>query len=224
MKPQEVLGRETTPDGEQLILYRRGPDYTIRVGGWELMSSRAHGSEDDLARLACGGNAQRRRPEVLIGGLGMGFTLRAALDLLPVSAKLTVVEIFSAVVEWNRSYLGHLSDHPLSDPRVCVVCDDIRRVLETTGQPWDAILLDVDNGPEALTLGSNQRLYTSTGLDRVKSALRRGGCLAVWSASPDQAFERRLRHAGFTVEVHNVRGGPRGRGVRHVVYLAIRNR
>lgn len=217
MIPWETLGRAKAPDGGELVLVRRGDEVAIRVGGKDLMSSRLHGSEEQLARSACAGLAGM--PRVLVGGLGLGYTLRAALDVLPVAATVMVAELVKAVVEWNRGPLGPLAGHPLDDPRVSVEVSDVGAVMRRPGPRWDAILLDVDNGPAALTRKANQTLYGSTGLDTAKRALRAGGVLAVWSASPDDAFARRLSQAGFKVAVEQAPARGAKGGSKHTLFL-----
>jgi spermidine synthase len=221
MKPLEVIGRTQAADGTELVLYHRDGSYQIRVNGLELMTSRAHGSEDALARLACTG-LQTPAPQVLVGGLGMGFTLRAALDCLPARASVVVAEVFPAVVEWGRGPLAELAGRPLEDPRVAVEVADVKQVLSSSCERFDAILLDVDNGPDALTLAANDDLYQARGLRSIHRALRPGGVLAVWSADPDQAFARRMRRCGFTVRCETVRARAHGKGPRHTIFLATR--
>jgi spermidine synthase len=223
VKPLEILGRARAPDGTELVLYHRDGSYQIRVDGLELMSSRAHGSEEALAKLACAEIAGRRAPRVLIGGLGLGYTLRAALDALPAAAEVTVVEFFAAVVEWGRGPLADLAGRPLDDARVRVVVGDVLRELATATAAYDAIVLDVDNGPAALTLESNERLYRGVGLASVAAALLPRGVLAVWSADPDPAFSRRLRCAGFAVRSEAVRARL-SKGPRHTIFIARRRR
>lgn len=221
MRPTTTLARATTPDGVEMILYEHDGVYTLRVDGYELMSSRAHGSEDALARMPCELVAGRKAPRVVVAGLGFGFTLRAALDHLPSGAEVTVCEVFPRLIEWNRDLVGALAGHPLSDPRVRVVCADFGSFLQPRPE-WDIILLDVDNGPEAFTLRSNERLYGPAGVGRLRDGLRRDGVLAVWSAHPSAPFERRLRKAGLesrTVKVP-ARGG--GKGPLHYLFLARR--
>ncbi len=222
MLPQETLGQVTTPDGQQLVLYRRAGVFTIRVNGYELMSSRAHGSEEALARLGCSGLNQRPQPRVLIAGLGMGYTVRAALHSLPPNATVVVGEVFSAVVEWCQGPLAHLAGNVLADRRVRVVVDDVQALLRCPGKPYDAILLDVDNGPDALTLASNKSLYGPAGLARIHRALTRTGVLAVWSAARDRGFQRRLGKAGFTVRCETVRATATRKGPAHTIFLAKR--
>ena len=201
MLPWEILGRERAPDGGELVLHHRDGEFVIRVGGRELMSSRGSHSEEEMARVAIARLAGRDPLRILIGGLGMGFTTRAALDALGPDAEVVVAEIVPSVVAWNRGPLAHLSRRALDDPRVRVEPSDVGRVISGTRVRFDAILLDVDNGPQGLTRKANQVLYTENGLATARRALRPGGLLAVWSASPDAAFERRLGKAGFDTDV-----------------------
>jgi spermidine synthase len=212
VKPTETLAREKTPDGEELVLSRRDGVYLLSVGGMELMTSRAHGSEDALARLACAAIAGRKAPRVLLGGLGFGYTLRAALDRLPAKAEVVVCEVFPSLLAWNRGVLAGLAGRPLEDRRVKAVLADVGTFLDGR-ERFDAILLDVDNGPEAFTLRSNARLYTVEGLVRLAQSLTAKGVLAVWSAVADPAFEGRLRRAGFEARTERTssRGGDKGR-------------
>jgi spermidine synthase len=204
----------------ELCLYRRDDEFVIEIaGGGELMNSRVHGSEDQLAELACARVADRSRPRILIGGLGMGFTLAAALKTLGPTAEMVVAELVPAVVEWNRGALGECSGHPLRDARVTVQVGDVGRVLRKARRAYDAILLDVDNGPEGLTRKDNDWLYSTAGLVAASDALRAGGVLAVWSAGPDASFAERLRQVGFQAEQRSVRARP-GKGARHIVWLA----
>jgi len=222
VKPQRLLDKLTTPDGHKLVLYERAGVWSIRVNGYDLMSSRAHGSEEALATLACDQKHLGANPRVLIGGLGMGFTLRAALDCLPPGAQVVVAEVFPAVVRWYREHYGHLTGHALDDPRVSVAEEDVAESLcKAATQPFDLIMLDVDNGPEALTLDSNQDLYGHSGINRLRAALSAEGTLAVWSASPDPPFAARLGRGGFKVRTESVRAH-HGRGLRHAVFLAER--
>ena len=223
MIPWELLGRAQVPGNSgELRLYRRGREFSIRVNGCELMNSRAHGSEDALAELACARVADRPRPRVLIGGLGMGYTLASALRRLGASARVVVAELVPEVVQWNRGPLADLAGHPLQDTRVTVREVDVARILQAEHQAYDAILLDVDNGPDGLSLQSNNWLYSLAGLDAAFAALKPEGVLAVWSASPDRSFTRRLRQAGFAVDEVPVRArGQRGGG-RHTIWIAVR--
>jgi spermidine synthase len=222
MKPQTLIDQTTTLDGKEILLYERDGVYTIRVGGFELMSSRAHGSEEAMARLALE-ELDVPRPKVLVGGLGMGFTLRAVLDRLPDAGRVTVAELLPAVVRWNRDHLGQLAGSPLDDPRVTLIEDDVARLMADADRCFDAILLDVDNGPAALTDRRNQALYERRGLDQARHALRPRGVLAVWSASPEPAFERALARAGFRVRTETVRARAGAKGPRHSVFLARRS-
>ena len=219
MKPQHTLGQATTPDGGGIVLYERDGSYFIRVNGLELMTSRAHGSEEDLARLTLA-KVKKKNPKVLVGGLGMGFTLRAVLDAVPKSAKVMVAEILPAVIMWNRKALAHLAGEPLEDPRVAVVERDVAEIIAAGPSAFDAILLDVDNGPEAFTVAENQRLYSPSGLAAIHRCLRAGGVLGVWSADPDKAFERQLAKAGFKVSTETVSARRGGKGPKHTVFIA----
>ncbi len=226
MKPLRVLDCVATPDGRELVLYQRGDVFLIQVDSHDLMSSRAHGSEEELARLALTALGERPAPRLLVGGLGMGFTLRATLDGLArrPGARVVVAEVFPAVVAWNRDFFGHLAARPLADPRVRVEEGDVAELLVSPRQRFDVILLDVDNGPDALTLASNRHLYGQRGLDRLSGALTPGGVLAVWSAAGDARFARRLRRSGFSVSTHRVAARASGKGGRHVIFVARRAR
>ena len=219
MKPWELLGRACTPEGDDLTLMRRSGEYVIFANGRSLMSSRMHGSEEALATLACRRARTLTSPCVLVGGLGMGFTLRATLDLLPPSATVVVSELLAAVVEWNQGSLGDLADHPLQDPRVRVDVRDVAVTLGASTGRFDAVLLDVDNGPAAFTSAANAGLYTDAGLAAIRAALTAGGVLAVWSAREDRKFEQRLRYGRFTVHVEQVRGRLKKGGPRHTIFL-----
>ena len=186
------------------------------------MNSRVHSSEDKLAELACARIANHPGPRVLIGGLGMGFTLATALHRLGAAAKVIVAELVPAVVAWNRGPLGDLAGRPLADHRVMIREVDVAQILKQEHQHYDAIVLDVDNGPEGLILKSNNWLYTPAGLDATFAALRPGGVLAIWSAAPDRVFVQRLRRAGFKVEEVPLRArGSRG-GRLHAIWIAQR--
>jgi spermidine synthase len=219
VKPWELLGQTRTPDGEDISLTRQDREYVILASGKSLMSSRMHGSEEALATLACREARTLDEPCVLIGGLGMGFTLRATLDLLPPAATVVVAELVPAVVEWNRGPLGPLAGHPLKDRRVTIEVGDVAATLRSSTRRFDAILLDVDNGPAAFTATHNTRLYDDVGLAAARGALKAGGVLAVWSAWEDRKFEQRLRYGGFTVEVERVRGRLKKGGPRHTIFL-----
>lgn len=221
MVPRILVDTAPLPGGGELRLIRRGEEFSIMLRAVELMNSRRGGSEEALAALACAALSGRARPRVLIGGLGMGFTLRAALAELPEQAEVAVAELLPAVVEWARGPMAGLCGAALDDPRVRILVGDVAGPIASGAGAWDAILLDVDNGPDGLTLEANNGLYSDEGLAASRRALARGGVLAVWSAHPDAAFAGRLRRAGFTVEEHVARSGGR-RGARHVVWLARR--
>jgi spermidine synthase len=198
---------------------RRDREYVIFAGGKMLMSSRMHGSEEALAALGCRRACTLERPAVLIGGLGLGFTLRATLDLLPADAAVVVAELLPAVVRWNQGPLGPLAGHPLDDRRVRVETGDVALALRQDRARFDAILLDVDNGPDAFTFAGNASLYTDAGIRAAYKALRPEGVLAVWSAWEDRKFEQRLRYGGFTVAVERVRARLKQGGPRHTIFL-----
>ncbi|HXN19052.1 MAG TPA: hypothetical protein VN875_12010 [Candidatus Binatus sp.] len=201
-------------------LMRRSDEYIILANGKPLMSSRMHGSEEVLATLACQRAGELEQPCVLIGGLGMGFTLRATLDVLPPGAKVVVAELVAEVVEWNRGPLGALAEDPLKDPRVQVETDDVAITLSSRPGQFDAVLLDVDNGPAAFTSSSNNAgLYDDRGIALAFAALKMEGMLAVWSAREDRKFEQRLRHGRFDVEVQSVRGRLKSGGPKHTIFL-----
>jgi spermidine synthase len=220
MNPWIVIDQATVPgDGGEMKLLQRTHEFTITVKKEELMNSRLHGSEDALAELACKPLGLRRHPRVLIGGLGMGFTLSAALKQLGRSAQVVVAELVPAVIQWNRTHLAHLAGRPLEDSRVVVRQANVEHVIQEKAAVYDAILLDVDNGPEGLTHAGNDRLYSQSGLAAAKAALKPGGVLAVWSAQPDKPFTKRLRAAGFEIKEIPVRArGTRGRW--HTIWLA----
>jgi spermidine synthase len=216
----ELLGQALSRDGTVVKLVRRSDEYIILANGKSLMSSRMHGSEEALATLACRRARTLERPSILIGGLGMGFTLRAALEILPADAKVVVAEIVPAVVEWNRGPLGPLAGHPLSDARVQVEVEDVAVTLSSRRGQFDAVLLDVDNGPTAFAGPNNAWLYDHRGIAAALVALKMDGVLAVWSAREDPKFTQRLRKGRFAVEVEQVRGGLKKGGPRHTVFLA----
>lgn len=191
------LARAVTACGDELVLRERAGTFEIRCNGWDLMSNRAHHSEQWMARTACE-RLPTGAPRVLIGGLGMGFTLRAALDVLPAAAQVVVAELLPEIIAWNRGVLASLAHRPLDDPRVCVACADVAELLQPDS--FDAIVLDVDNGPDAVMLRGNAALYAPEGVQRMQRALRAGGVLAVWSASPSPLFEQILRKVGLRWE------------------------
>lgn len=215
----ELLGQTIAPDGSFMKLVRRGNEYIILAGGKPLMSSRMHGSEEALATFACHNLHAREEPCVLIGGLGMGFTLRAALDLLPRDATVVVAELIPSVVDWNRGLLGALAGDPLKDKRVRVAIGDVATVLGSGRDQFDAVLLDVDNGPTAFTAASNAGLYDDRGIASAHAALKAEGVLGVWSAHEDRKFEQRLRYGKFEVEVKRARGRLKKGGPRHTIFL-----
>lgn len=220
MKPFELLGQAVSPDNMAVKLMRRGDEYILLAGGAILMSSRMHGSEEALATFACQRARRLERPSVLIGGLGMGFTLRATLDLLPPEASIVVAELLPAVVEWNRGPLGRLARHPLNDKRVEVVEGDVLATLHSRPGQFDAVLLDVDNGPAAFTASKNAGLYDKRGIATAYTALKTEGVLAVWATQDDRKFEHRLRDGGFEVQVQHFRGRLKKRGPRHTIFLS----
>jgi spermidine synthase len=218
VKAWELLGQADAPDGSLLTLSRLDREYAIFANGKMLMSSRMHGSEEALAEFAFR-RVSMPEPRVLVGGLGLGFTLRAVLDRLPPHAAVTVAEIVPAVVEWNRGPLGPLANHPLRDGRVSIHVGDVLVAMQADPGRFDAVLLDVDNGPRAFTTSGNAALYSDRGMTTARAALKPGGILAVWSAWDDRKFEQRVRYNGFTVEVHRVRARLKQGGPRHVIFL-----
>jgi spermidine synthase len=220
--PWALIDTATIPGGGELRLMRRGDEFSIKLDGNELMNSRLSGSEQALATFTCELIATRNRARLLIGGLGMGFTLRAALHKLPQDAHIDVAELVPAVIAWARGPMAEIFGDSLSDRRVRMHQTDVGALIAADASTYDAILLDVDNGPEGLSRPANDALYDSTGLSAAHTALRPGGVLAVWSSAPDQDFTRRLRQAGFGVDERRVRAnGGRG-GARHVIWLATR--
>jgi spermidine synthase len=221
MRHWTELGAAQIPDTEQtLFLYRGKDDFFIKIsGGGELMSTRKHGSEDALGRLPCERLKNPNTAQVLIGGLGMGFTLAEVLRSVGTEALVTVAELIPEVVEWNRGPLGECSGKPLDDPRARIYLGDVAKLLRQSHACFDVIALDVDNGPEGLTKSANDWLYSSTGIIAAQRALRPNGILAYWSAGPDQAFHDRLRRCGFLVEEVNVFAHGK-KGARHTIWLA----
>ena len=223
MIPWKLLDSAKVPgSGSELRLYQRDAELSIRVDGQELMNSRVYASEDTLSALGCARIRDRARPRVLIGGLGMGYSLATALGVLGAEAEVVVAELVPSVVAWNRGPLGHLAGHPLRDARVTVREADVGRVMREKPENYDAILLDVDNGPEGLTRQSNDWLYGRDGLLAAHLSLRPSGVLGVWSASPDRGFVQRMQRAGFTVDEIAVTARGKGRGSRHTIWLAAR--
>ena len=220
MKPFELLGQALSPDNTAIKLMRRGDEYILLADGAILMSSRMHGSEEALATFGCQRVRTLEQPNVLIGGLGMGFTLRATLDLLPADASVVVAELLPAVVEWNRGPLGPLARRPLNDKRVEVVTGDVFAILSSRLGQFDAVLLDVDNGPAAFTASKNAGLYDNRGIAAAHAALKTEAVLAVWAAQDDPKFEQRLRDGGFEVQVQRLRGRLKKGGPRHTIFLS----
>ncbi|MER9264780.1 hypothetical protein NKI63_09400 [Mesorhizobium sp. M0410] len=220
MIPWLQLDSAKTPDGgQELRLKRRGGEFSIMLGPNELMNSRLSDSEEALAKLSCQRIAGRRTPNILIGGLGMGFTLRAALAELGDGAQVAVAELVPAVVIWARGPMAEVFDGCLDDRRVSIREADVGQLIRSEASTWDAILLDVDNGPEGIVYKANDALYSAAGLISARAALKPGGVLAVWSQGPDAGFTRRLKQGGFTVEEVKVRAHGK-RGARHIVWLA----
>jgi spermidine synthase len=221
--PWEFLGSAQVPgNGGKLSLYKRGGEFSIRVDSCELMNSRVHGSEDALAELACARLTDRPDPRVLIGGLGMGYTLAAALRLLGSGALVVIAELVPEVLKWNQGPLAGLAGHPLQDKRVNIRIVDVGQIIQTEHQAYDAILLDVDNGPEGLARKGNDWLYSRLGLNAAFAALKPAGVLAVWSAVPNKDFARRLRQTGFKVDEHLVRARRSRGGGQHTIWIAER--
>jgi spermidine synthase len=218
VKPWETVDRTRAPDGAELVLARRDGEWVVRVAGRTLMSSRVHGSEEALAAIALRGLTAPPRA-VLVGGLGMGFTLRATLDRLPPEARVIVVELVPGLVAWNRGPLAELAGRPLEDPRVRLQQGDVGARIAEARAAYDAILLDVDNGPSALAHAANAGLYGERGARACAAALRGGGALAVWSAGPDERYRQRLTAAGLAVAEEPVPARGAAGGVRHVVVV-----
>jgi spermidine synthase len=220
VKPWEKLAQAVAPDGEALELKRRDREYLIVAGGYDLMSSHDDRSSKALAELGCAHLSSGQPARVLVGGLGMGFTLRAALDAVGPKATVEVAELVEAVARWNREFMGELADHPLDDPRTKLLLEDVAKVIARGKSSYDAILLDVDNGPDALAHEQNHALYGNRGIDAAWRALRPGGVLGVWSFSDDARFTKRLRKRGFVAEAKPVAASRKGRGRTHVIWVA----
>ncbi|MFN7981793.1 MAG: hypothetical protein U0Q11_08035 [Vicinamibacterales bacterium] len=219
VKPWELLGEANAPGGETLTLMRQDREFVILANGRPLMSSRMHGSEEALAAFGCAHVRRADEPRVLVGGLGMGYTLAATLGQLPLEARVVVAELVPGVVEWNRGALGECAGRPLKDRRVDVVVGDVLDTLAASREAFDAVLLDVDNGPDAFTSASNAALYGDRGLAVIRASLRPGGVVAVWSAWEDRKFEQRLRAAGYSVRVERVRARLKKGGPWHTIFL-----
>lgn len=222
MRPWKLLDSASVPgEGDKLRLYQRGDEFAIKAGYADLMNSRVHGSEDALAEHTCDRLEDCSNAHLLIGGLGMGFTLSAALRQIGEQGQVVVAELVPAVVTWNRGPLGERSGYPLEDPRVSVHVGDVARLIMGEQQAYDAIMLDVDNGPEGLTRKENDWLYSISGLNAAYTALRPQGVLAVWSAGPDKNFVQRLRKVGFEVKETRVHAHGK-KGARHIIWFAKR--
>lgn len=222
MIPRTRIGSALIPGTRiEMQLYQSGELFSIKIPGrGDLMNSRVHGSEKALAQLACAKLGHAPKPRLLVGGLGMGFTLAAALAAVGPDAEVVVAELVPEIVEWNRTLIGAPAGHPLGDSRSKVYVGDVADVIRQNPAGFDAVLLDVDNGPEALVRRENDWLYSGEGLQATRGALRPHGVLAVWSASPDRAFTRRLELSGFGVSEHVVRPHRAGKGPRHVIWIA----
>lgn len=219
MKPRTKLAQATAPDGTVLELIEHDGDHEIVIRGAGLMGSRQHNSEEELARRACEGLEEAARPRVMIGGLGIGFTLRAALDLLPADAEVVLVELIADIVEWNRGPLARHANAPLEDGRVQVVVGDVGKAIMEERGTLDALMLDVDNGSSPMVLGANKSIYSHKGLGMIKRALKPGGCVAIWSATDDPLFASKMKKAGFIVSQHEAHARPRRKGARHCIIL-----
>ncbi len=220
MKPTLKMATARTPDGGEMVLYQHDRDFLIKINGKDLMHSRQHESELELARLGCAHLAGCKAPSILIGGLGMGYTLRQALDMLSPHAQVVVGELLGAVVEWNREFLGELNGQPLGDERVELKTGDIVELISRSKSRFDAILLDIDNGPSAMTDSGNRRLYGREGIRACRSALREKGCLAVWSAEPSKKFEQLLMSCSFHVRRFRVPAGTGSKSQSRFVWVA----
>ena len=223
MQIRELIDTASVPGGEELRLFRRGDEYIIAIGAGELMSSRMSGSEEALAVMSCERLRNAESARLLIGGYGMGFTLRAALAALGPDARVTVAELVPAIIDWARGPMAALAAGCLDDRRVELIVGDVAAAIAEGRGRYDAILLDVDNGPDGLTQAANDRLYSSAGLAAARAALRPGGILAIWSAAPDARFARRLSAAGYRVDEVQVRARVGGKGARHIIWFAHAN-
>ena len=225
MLPRETIATAQIPEGDELTLVSHGRDFIIMLGRDELMGTRMQYSEEQLAVLTLQ-RVSAPAPRVLIGGYGMGFTYRAALEALPDTGSVTVAEVVPEILDWAKGPLQHLTGETLGDPSGEVVLCDVAALIDDandgTCAKFDAILLDVDNGPDGIVRDGNERLYSRTGLGKARDALNPGGILAVWSAAPDHKFTKRLKDAGFEVEVREVRARPNNKGPRHTIWFAKR--
>lgn len=219
MKPRELVGTAQVPGGVELRLFRHGDDHMIMVDANELMSSRVGGSEEALAVMTLE-RLRTPKPHLLIGGYGMGFTLRAALARMGEGGRVTVAELVPEIIAWARGPMAALTAGGLDDPRVELVMGDVVQAIGAASKRYDAILLDVDNGPSALVRNDNNQIYSTRGLAKAKAALKPGGVLAIWSAAPDAAFTRRLQDNGFRADQVTVRARSNGKGPRHTIWFA----
>ena len=224
MKPRVRIARAQTPDGGTMELYQHDRDFSITINGDDLMHSRRHESELELPRLGCAHLRDHKSPIVLIGGLGMGYTLRQTLDILNSNAQIVVGELLDAVVEWNKEFLCELNDQPLQDERVVLEICDIVKLVSNSREKYDTILLDIDNGPNAITNSGNHRLYGYEGICSCRKALREKGCLAIWSAKPSKDFERLLMDCGFHVTRFRVPAHKGKSSQYHFVWIASENK
>ena len=223
MLPRETLATASIPGGDTLTLVSHGRDYIIMLGRDELMGTRMQFSEEQLAELTLE-RMTAQAPRILIGGYGMGFTYRKALEKVPEGGRVVVAEVVPEILEWADGPLAHLTGETLGDPRGEVVLCDVAALIDDaidgTCAKWHAILLDVDNGPDGIVRDGNERLYSRTGLAKARDALHSGGTLAIWSAAPDHKFRTRLKDAGFDVEERTVRARPNNKGPRHTIWFA----
>jgi spermidine synthase len=224
MKPTIKIASSRTPDGNEMVLFRHDEDFFIRVEGEVLMQSRQHESELELARLGCAHLAERRDPRILMGGLGLGYTLRQCLDLVSPTASIKVCELIGDVIAWNRDHLGALNNHPMRDKRVTVKRGDVVELLANGPGTFDAIILDVDNGPTPMTDLGNHRLYGNAGVALCRDALTNKGCLAIWSADPSKAYERTLMRAGLAVRRHRVPAYKGSKSLSRFVWVAAKSK
>ena len=220
MKVREKLTETRTPDGSELILYKHDHDFSITINSFELMNSRQHESELELAKLGCAFLVKHKAPRVLIGGLGLGYTLRQTLDMLDSCAEVLVSELLNVVVEWNREFFGELNGRPLLDKRVDIKIGDIVQLITRSKRKFDAILLDIDNGPNAITDSGNQHLYSRNGIMACRRALRKHGCLAIWSAASSKSFEQILMSCNFHVRRFSVPSYKGSKSLTRFVWLA----
>ena len=220
MKPRIKIAAAGTPDGGEMVLYQHDRDFLIEIDGQDLMLSRHHESELELARLGCAHLSGRKAPCILIGGLGMGYTLRQALDMLSSDAEVIVGELMKTVVEWNQEFLGELNGWPLADKRVDLRNGNIVELISSSRSMFDAILLDIDNGPSAMTYSGNSSLYGYEGILSCQRALRKKGCLAVWSAGPCKEYEQLLLRCDFHVRRYRVPAYKGSKSLAHFVWVA----